>query len=124
MAKVVVMGATLKCSFGMSPSPLKVIPKGIPTIIQGKLAATIMDYTPMVNISSFGMCTSPTNPAVAAAGGIPKPCVPSIPAPWSPGTPLFSIQTPPALNSNCRCSCTYGGIIRIINPGQFLVSVP
>jgi Domain of unknown function (DUF4280) len=123
MAKLVVMGAMLRCSFGISPSSLIVIPKGTPTIIQGKLAATIMDYAPIVNIPPFGMCTSPTNPAVIAAR-VPQPCVPVIPAPWTPGTPLLSIQFPQALNNNCKCSCTWGGIIQIINPGQFLVTVP
>jgi Domain of unknown function (DUF4280) len=124
MAQVVVMGATLKCSFGILPSSLIVIPKGTPTIIEGKLAATIMDYAPVVNIPPFGMCTSPANPAVIAASGVPQPCVPVIPAPWIPGTPLLSIQSPLALNNTCKCLCTWGGIIQIINPGQFLVTVP
>ena len=130
MTQVVVMGATLRCSFGMAPSSLIVIPKGTPTIIEGKLAATIMDYAPIANIPPFGMCASPANPAVIAATtaamGVPTPapCVPVIPAPWTPGTPLLSIQTPPALNHNCKCLCTWGGIIQIINPGQTLVSVP
>ena len=129
MSKLVVMGAMLKCSFGITPSSLIIIPKGTPTIIEGKLAATIMDFAP-TNISPFGMCTSPENPAViaatTAAGGVPTPapCVPVIPDPWTPGTPLLSIQSPLALNSNCKCLCTWSGIIQIINPGQTLVSVP
>ena len=130
MAKQVVMGAMLKCSFGITPSSLIVIPKGTPTIIEGKLAATIMDYAPIANIPPFGMCNSRINPAViaatAAAAGVPTPapCIPAIPAPWVPGTPTFSIHTPLALNDNCKCFCTWGGIIQIIYPGQSLVSVP
>ncbi|BAY66424.1 hypothetical protein NIES22_65630 [Calothrix brevissima NIES-22] len=130
MAKLVVMGAMLKCSFGMTPSSLIVIPKGTPTIIEGKPAATIADFAPIVNIPPFGMCTSPANPTVitatAAAGGVPTPmpCIPVIPAPWIPGTPTFSIHTPPALNDTCKCFCTWGGVIQITYPGQSLVSVP
>lgn len=130
MAKQVVMGATLKCSCGKIPSSLIVIPKGTPTMIEGKLAATIMDYTPIANIPPFGMCNSPMNPAViaatAAAAGVPTqaPCVPVIPAPWMPGTPSFSIHTPLALNNNCRCICALGGVIQITDSGQSIVSVP
>lgn len=130
MAKQVVMGAMLKCSWGTTPSSLIVIPKGTPTLIEGKLAATIMDFAPIANIPPFGMCHSKINPAViaatTAAGGVPTPapCVPVIPAPWMPGTPAFSINTPLALNDNCRCMCTWGGVIQVINPGQSIVSVP
>jgi hypothetical protein len=89
-----------------------------------------MDFAPMANIPPFGMCKSPANPTVitatAAAGGVltPMPCVPVIPAPWVPGTPTFLIHTPPALNDNCKCLCTWGGVIEITYPGQSLVSVP
>lgn len=130
MAKLVVMGAMLKCSFGIAPSSLIVIPKGTPTIIEGKPAATTADFAPIVNIPPFGMCNSPANPTVitatAAAGGVPTPmpCIPVIPAPWVPGTPIFSIQTPPALNDNCKCFCTWGGVIQITYPGQSIVTVP
>ncbi|QSV52920.1 MAG: DUF4280 domain-containing protein [Dolichospermum sp. UKL201] len=130
MAKLVVMGAMLKCSFGIAPSSLIVIPKGTPTIIEGKPAATIMDFSSIANILPFGMCNSPLNPAViaatAAAAGVPTPapCIPVIPAPWVPGTPVFLLQNPPALNDNCKCLCTWGGVIEITYPGQSLVSVP
>ncbi|WP_371260838.1 DUF4280 domain-containing protein [Myxosarcina sp. GI1] len=111
------MGATLKCSFGTTPSSLIVIPKGTPTIIEGKLAATIMDFRPIVNIPSFRMCNSKINPIAPA-------CVPVIPAPWAPGTATFSINTPLALNDSCKCMCAWGGVIQITNPGQSIVSVP
>ena len=130
MAKLVVMGAMLKCSFGIAPSSLIVIPKGTPTIIEGKPAATILDFAPMANIPPFGMCRSLANPTVitatTAAGGVltPMPCIPVFPTPWVPGTPTFSIHTLPALNDNCKCLCTWGGVIEITYPGQSLVSVP
>jgi len=115
MPKQVVMGAMLKCSFGQIPSSLIVIPKGTPTIVEGRPAATIMDYIPIVNIPTFGVCTSPANPTKPA-------CVPVIPAPWIPGSPLFSIHNVPALNDTCKCMCTWGGVIQIMHSGQTIAS--
>lgn len=66
MPQLVTAGATLQCSFGITPSKLVVIPSArvnasnIP-------AATIMDNKPMVNIVPFGMCNSLSNPQVAVA---------------------------------------------------------
>ena len=67
----------------------------------GPLAATIMDYAPLVNILPFGMCSSLANPSVAsataAALGVltPMPCIPVIPAPWVPGrTDSLALQFP------------------------------
>jgi hypothetical protein len=130
MAQLVGMGAMLKCSFGIAPSSLTVIPKGAPTMVEGHLAATIEDSVPMANIAPFGMCTSPANPTViaatAAALGVftPMPCLPVIPAPWVPGSPTVLIHNSPALNNNCQCFCTWGGVIAITYPGQVTVSVP
>ena len=130
MPNLVVMGAKLKCSFGTAPSSLIVIPKGFPTMIDEKPAATIIDNVPMTNIPPFGMCKSLTNPTVAAAtsgaAGVltPMPCVPVIPAPWVPGTPSFSIHKTSALNENCKCFCNWGGVIQITDPGQKIISVP
>ncbi len=130
MANLVVMGAMLKCPFGVAPSSLIVIPKGPPIITEGRSTATIMDYAPIVNIPPFGMCNSLANPTVAAATtaalGVltPMPCIPVIVAPWIPGTPTVLINNFPALNNNCKCFCTWGGVIQITSPGQFTVSVP
>lgn len=126
----VVMGATLQCSFGMAPSSLMVIPKGPPTLAGGPLAASIMDFVPIVNIPPFGMCTSLANPTVAAATAAalgvltPMPCVPVIPAPWAPGSPTVLLGTFPALNNNSKCMCTWGGVVSIIYPGQVTVQIP
>ncbi|MEO0948583.1 MAG: DUF4280 domain-containing protein, partial [Cyanobacteria bacterium J06641_5] len=85
MGTQVVAGAMLQCSFGAAPSSLIVVPKGPPVMAGGPLAATIMDYAPLVNILPFGMCSSLANPSVAsataAALGVltPMPCVPVIP---------------------------------------------
>ena len=130
MAQQVVMGATLQCSFGAAPSSLIAIPKGPPVIIEGKQAATIMDYASLVNIPSFGVCSSLANPTVAAATtaalGVltPMPCLPVIPAPWTPGSPTVLIYNFPVLNNNSKCFCTWGGVIQITYCGQQTVSVP
>lgn len=126
----VVMGATLQCSFGLAPSSLMVIPKGLPTMAGGPLAASIMDFAPMVNILPFGMCTSLANPTVAAATtaalGVltPMPCVPVTVAPWAPGSPTVLLGTFPALNNSSKCMCAWAGVISILKPGQFTVQIP
>jgi hypothetical protein len=96
----------------------------------GPFAATIMDFTPMANILPFGMCSSIANPMVAAATtaalGVltPMPCIPVTVAPWFPGSITVHINNFPALNNSCKCMCTWGGVISILNPGQFTVQVP
>lgn len=96
----------------------------------GPLAATIMDYAPLVNILPFGLCSSLANPTVAsataAALGVltPMPCVPVIPTPWTPGAPTVLLYSFPTLNDLSKCFCAWGGIISITNPGQFTVRVP
>ncbi|HYJ84957.1 MAG TPA: DUF4280 domain-containing protein [Pyrinomonadaceae bacterium] len=128
MAIQVCMGATLQCSFGMAPSTLMVLPQN--RTMTGTPDANIMDNKPMVNILPFGMCTSPSNPTVAAATAAalgvltPMPCVPVIPAPWIPGSPTVMLAGLPTLNNNCKLMCAWGGVIQILNPGQMTVMVP
>ncbi len=129
MGQLVTMGAMLKCSMGVAPSSLMVIPKG-QTTLAPMLAATIMDNIPMANILPFGMCQSPANPmviaATAAALGVltPMPCIPMTPAPWVVGAPTVLIGNFPALNNSAKCMCIWGGMIQIVNPGQVKVQVP
>ena len=121
MAFAVVGGAMLQCSFGMAPSSLTVLPTG--RVMNGMPIATIMDQIPMVNIMPFGMCTCAANPTVAAATAAalgvltPMPCIPVIPAPWTPGSPTVLVGGKPALSQTCKCMCAYGGVIQITNPG-------
>lgn len=130
MSQLVTMGAMMMCTFGVAPSTLAVIPKGPPVTATGPLAATIMDNLPMANIPPFGMCITPTNPGVAAATAAalgvltPIPCVPVTVAPWTPGSPMVMINGMPALNNTSTLMCTWGGVITITMPGQFMVSVP
>ena len=119
----VTSGAALMCSFGIAPSTLTVIPQGTPVQAGGSPAATIQDSKPMASIAPFGMCTTPTNPQVAAATAAamgtltPQPCIPVTTAPWIPGSPTVLINGQPALNSSCTCLCQWGGVITITAPG-------
>lgn len=128
MGMQVCMGAMLQCSFGVAPSSLVVLPaNAVQTVTPD---ANIMDNKPMVNIMPFGTCSSMSNPVVAAAtaaalGALtPMPCIPSIPAPWAPGSPTVLIANMPALNSDSKLMCAYGGVIQINNPGQTTVMIP
>jgi hypothetical protein len=118
----VVNGAPMMCSFGMAPATLIVIPST--TLIGNEPAATIMDSKPLVNIPTFGMCTSPANPQVAAATAAalgvltPMPCVPATAAPWTPGAATTLIGNMPALTAGSMCMCNWGGSIQITFPGQ------
>ncbi len=129
MGQLVVMGATIMCSFGAASS-LAVIPSGPPVLAGGMPAATIMDFKPGLNILPFGMCSSTGNPTVAtattAAFGVltPMPCVPATTAPWAPGCPTVLIRNMPALNNTSKCMCTFGGVISINFAGQTTVQVP
>lgn len=122
-------GAALMCSFGLAPSTLVVLPVNR-TLTSNQPAANIMDNKPMVNIMPFGMCTTPTNPAVAsataAAMGVltPMPCIPVIPAPWVPGAPTVLLANMPCLNNTSTLMCAYGGVITVTYPGQVTEQIP
>lgn len=129
MPNQVINGALCKCTFGMAPSALVVLPQNR---TQGSYvpAANVMDHKPNVNIMPFGMCTSPTNPAVAAATAAamgvltPQPCVPVTPSPWVPGSPTVLIGNAAALNDASICNCLWAGVISITSAGQITIQVP
>ena len=128
MSQVTVMTAQLMCTFGVAPAALIVLPVNRTTC--GKqVAANIMDFKPIVNIPTFGMCSSPANPVVitatAAALGVltPMPCLPATAAPWVTGSPTVMLGKMPMLNSTSKCMCSYGGVISIVMPGQVTTSV-
>ena len=122
-------GATLMCTFGMAPSTLNVLPINR-TLTSNMPAANIMDHVPMVNIMPFGMCITPSNPAVAAATAAalgvltPMPCIPVTPAPWITGTPTVLLGNMPALDNTHTLMCTWGGVISVVNPGQVTEQIP
>jgi hypothetical protein len=117
-----VLGAQVSCSFGTVPSVLNVLPSSM-VMIDGRPAATIMDFAPGANVAPFGMCSSPANPAVAtataAAGGVltPQSCIPATVAPWRPGAGKTLIGKKPALTAGCTTNCAFGGVVSITMPG-------
>ncbi|MBC7500232.1 MAG: DUF4280 domain-containing protein [Herminiimonas sp.] len=128
MGQQVCMGAMLKCTFGVAPGTLMVLPMNL--VMTTVPDANIMDNKPMMNILPFGMCQSLANPMVAAATAaalgalVPMPCIPMTLAPWMPGAPTVMVANMPALNNSSKLMCMWGGVIGIDIPGQFTVSVP
>lgn len=134
MAMQVCAGAILQCSFGLAPSTLVVTPEN--RVLNMTPEANIMDHVPMKNIMPFGMCTTQSNPAVAAATtaattaalGVftptPAPCLPATASPWMPGAPTLLIANMPALNDTSTLMCAYGGVITIKSAGQTTVQIP
>jgi Domain of unknown function (DUF4280) len=126
MAILVANGAQIMCDMGTTPSVLTVTP-GPPHVaaapVPGVLLAAISDVVPMTNIQSFGMCNSPSNPAViaatSAASGVftPAPCVPATVAPWSPPQ-IAADSAVPAFDQTATCQCMWAGTITVVNPGQ------
>jgi hypothetical protein len=104
--------------------------------------ATIADSQPVINVPPFGMCSSIANPTVASATATalgvltPMPCLPVPVSPWVPGPPtvMFGGDSPapptvliggvPALDSNAKLFCAWGGVIAITSPGQVTVQLP
>ncbi len=129
MPPLVVNAAMLSCAMGLGPPvPLTVVPKGPPVTAGGQPVATIADTIPMANIPTFGMCSSPANPAVAAATSAalgvltPMPCVPVPAGPWTPGSAKVVMSGVPVLTAGSTCQCTWGGTITIGMPGQATVN--
>jgi uncharacterized Zn-binding protein involved in type VI secretion len=123
----IVNTAQLVCSFGTTPSALGVLPTN-KVLCNGMPAANTLDTIPLSNILSFGMCTSPANPSVAAATAAaqgvltPMPCVPATSAPWVPGVPKMLIAGMPAVDDTSTCMCDWGGEISVVSPGQAKVT--
>jgi Domain of unknown function (DUF4280) len=124
---MVTEGALMMCDFGVAPATLSPLPHMV--MAASMPVATITDSAPMVNIPTFGMCSSLANPEVAsatsAALGVltPMPCVPATAAPWAPGSVAVTISGVPALSQDSTCQCMWGGTITITFPGQVMVSM-
>jgi len=129
MPQHVCNGAMLQCSFGAAPSTL-VVPPLNKVMTSNQPAANIMDHVPGKNIQPFGMCASPSNPAVIAATSAalgvftPMPCVPATPAPWIPVDTTVIMAGTPALDNNCTLNCLWAGVIKVVSPGQFTEQIP
>jgi hypothetical protein len=123
MKKLVISGATLKCSMGTAPSALNVSPQN-KTNCENQRLATVQDFQPNTNIAPFGLCQSLANPQVAAAtaaanGSLtPQPCVPATSTPWAPGSATVSVAHQAALTADSKCNCQWAGIIEVALPSS------
>ena len=126
MSQWLTMGTTLQCMFGMAPAPLVVLPDNR-VMACNMPVATIMDNKPIVNITPFVMCISPTNPEViavkvASLGAVEMaPCVPATVAPWIPGAPNVMAGSMPAITMESKLMCMWEGLIQPVAPGQATV---
>ena len=118
----------MSCTFGVAPSVFNATPR--PVLTSYMVAGVIIDMIPITNVPPFGMCTSPSNPMVAAATAAalgvltPMPCVPLLPAPWKPGSATVKIMNIPALNDSCTINCAWGGMISFSFAGQATHQIP
>lgn len=124
MGCMVVTGAVCTCPFGTVPGNLNVTSQST-CLVEGKPAATIMDMQPNTNVTTFGMCMSLANPAVAsataAALGVltPQPCTMVPAGPWTPTNPKVLVGGKPCLTDSAVLTCALGaGVIKITLPGQ------
>lgn len=126
MAQIVVTGASCVCPFGTTPGTINAT-NNLTVLAENKPVCVMADAAPMVNVTSFGMCSNPANPQVAAATAAalgvltPQPCVPAIAGAWMGGKVLIGGK--PCLTLESSCMCSYGGKVTIVNPGQAKVIV-
>jgi hypothetical protein len=127
MGLQVCAGGMLMCTGGVAPAALAVLPAGRP--LCPTPAGNIADVAPVVNVPPFGMCQLISNPQVAAATAAalgvltPMPCVPVPAGTWTPGNPKVLIGGLPALTSDSKLMCAWGGSISVTVPGQFVTVV-
>ena len=100
-------GAVLKCSKGVAPSNLVVLPKN-GCFINQKPVAVVSDMKPMLNILSFGACQRKHTP----------PCTPIISAPWSNPVKGSLINGEATASEKGKLKCNFGGEISVIDAGQ------
>jgi hypothetical protein len=114
---------------GLMPARLEVLPDRR-VLAEGQPVATVADNRPYENVTPFGLCNSLANPNTAsqtsAAQGVltPGACAPVLPAPWGPGSPTVLVGNVPMLTHVSQCTCAYGGIVTVVNPGTTRESVP
>jgi hypothetical protein len=129
MPLLVANGAELRCDHGTAPCRLVVTPRGHASDQQQ--VAHVDDHAPVLNIASFGLCTSMANPAVASATAAsfgvmtPQPCMPVTTRPWEGGSQFLvenvGKREVPALMSTSTCACDWFGRISVISPGTSII---
>lgn len=121
MPFLVTAGSQIKCSLGLAPAVLSPTPNPATATTP---TCTVADFKPNVNIPPFGMCTSPSNPqvaaATAAAQGVltPQPCLPNVTTPWTPGSTTVTVNGLQTLTNTSTCACAWAGVISIVASNQ------
>ena len=113
---VISSGNMCKCSFGLTPIPLTAF--NVTVNVEGTPIVTNTDTSTLI---SFGMCKTPTNPAVAAViassfGTVQQaPCKSVIITPWLNTKNTVLACGKPVCTNSSTCQCMWGGTISIIN---------
>src|SRR5215468_5382085 len=102
MPKIVVHGATMKCSHGSKTVHLSATSTACVLTSPG-LVASIFDNTPSVNIPTFGTCKVDH-----------KPCKPITPLPWTLEWAEAVVSPAPAISANSELKCHKPGTISIV----------
>lgn len=116
-------GACIQCSLGTRSTKLNVLPTRS-VILSGNPMGNVSDHISIVNIPSFGRCRSlaypPTASATAAANGklTPMPCIPGTMSDWMRGKDDYIICNSPALKTDSKCRCQFGGVVTLKSDGQ------
>ncbi|MFM7042568.1 MAG: DUF4280 domain-containing protein [Planctomycetaceae bacterium] len=121
-------GSMCLCNKGIAPMPLAA---GVPTVMaSGTPSFNKLNATPLEAVPSFTMCTSTSNPEVAAATSAamgvltPMPCVPVIPTmQWSGTSTVVNIAGQPAVTDKSSITCQWGGTIKIITTANLTVKL-
>ena len=126
MSFPVVATATVMCTFGVGTSTLVSTNK---IMVENKPILTVNDCSFGANVLPFPMCSAPSNPAViaatAAAMGVPTPstCLGTFLGPWVPERADILFGGQPCVTEKCSLNCLWGGMIKIISPGQTTTSI-
>lgn len=109
---LVASSSLLMCSLGSAPGTLSVLATNR-VRVEGRPVATVDSHVPLVNIGSFGLCSSAANPQVVAAQGAPQQCVPVTSSPWQPGSTSVRVGRRRILLQGDHCMCQWGGVITV-----------
>lgn len=118
MPNLICTGATVKCSYGTETSSFS----ATGTKVSAATPVGVMTDVTAANVPPFGLCTSLSNPQVAAATQAaqelaPQPCVPVL-SNWSPGSVRVTIGAAAALNDAAQCTCSWAGVVTVTDAGQ------
>lgn len=120
------LSTLIKCSFGVAPGTLMALPvKMVFPSFQPVICN--IDFVPFMNIMTFVMCQSMSNPMVIAAtaaamGALtPMPCIPVLIGPWNSQHAKIKVKNIPTATMQSMCNCAYAGAISIMMIPQFKV---